>query len=103
MNYYQKRDDYVNYANAASAYLEKYNKKEVNQLYDISEIFYKYVKDKTMLGKAEGWAKQMCEIAPNEPVKMDMYARLLYVNEKKQDALKLEKQALEIVNSEPGM
>jgi thiol-disulfide isomerase/thioredoxin len=101
MSYYRKKNDYANYAITAVAYLDKYNKKDPRQLNDIAYTFYQKVKEKDMLAKAEVWGKQLCEIKPNEPGLMDTYACLLFVNGKKQDAVKLEKQALDIINVNP--
>lgn len=101
MNYYKQVEDYENYAKAAALFLDKYNKKNPNQLNDIAWTFYEKVKDKAMLAKAEQWAQQLNELAPDEPAFMDTHACLLFATGKKAEAVKLEKQALEIVKAHP--
>ncbi len=100
--YYDKKQDYMDYAKTACAYIEKYKSTDVNILNNCAYGFYQHVSDKTMLGKAEQWARKAAELDPNPQTSMDTYACVLSVNNKKQEAIKVEKQAIEKMKAEPA-
>lgn len=101
MSYYEKKQDYENFAKAAAEYIDKYNNNDANMLNNISYDFYTNIKDKAMLAKAEQWAKKGYELDPHPQYSMDTYACVLSVNGKKQEAIKLEKQAIELIKADP--
>ncbi len=101
MNYYQRKKDYENFAKVAAPYIDKYKSNDEGMLNNIAYEFYMNVKDKTMLAKAEQWAKKCYELNPHPEFSMDSYACLLSVNDKKQEAVKLEKQAIELIKADP--
>lgn len=99
--YYQKKLDFENFAKVVSVYIEKYKYNDANSLNGFSYQFYESVKDKAMLAKSEQWAKKAYELEPHPQYTMDTYACVLSVNGKKQEAIKLEKQAIEIIKADP--
>jgi len=101
LNYYLNKEDFDNYAQTAILFVNKYGKKDMNQVNSIAYEFYEKIKDKAMLAKAEQWAKEGYEIMPKNPPIIDTYACLLYVNGKKKEAIKLETEAIEITKSDP--
>jgi thiol-disulfide isomerase/thioredoxin len=100
MSYFEKKKDYDNYAKVASDYIDKYQSNNEGILNNISYRFYEVVKDKTMLTKAEEWAKKAYELNPHPSFNMDTYACLLFVNGKKDEAIKLERDAIELIKSD---
>ncbi len=101
MNYYQNKKDYLNYAKTAINYIDKYKSKDAMELNNTAYEFYSNIKDKTMLAKAEEWAKKAFELEPQPQITMDTYACVLSVNGKKQEAIKLEKQAIDLIKADP--
>lgn len=101
MSYYHKKRDFENFAKVAASYVDKYKSENSNVLNSVSYDFYLNVKDKAMLAKAEQWAKKCYELDPKPQYSMDTYACLLSVNDKKQEAIKLEKQAIELIKADP--
>jgi len=57
--YYEKKRDYDNYSKTACQYIDKYQSNNTDVLNNISYSFYRSVKDKSMLAKAESWAKKV--------------------------------------------
>ncbi len=102
IGYYLKKQDYINYSKVASLYIEKYQSANSSLLNEIAYEFYTSVQDKTMLAKAEQWSKKSYELDPNPITNGDTYACLLSVNEKKKEAIKLEKYLIEIIKSDPN-
>lgn len=105
MYYYRKNKDFRNYSIVAANFIEKYHfnssDKNVQILNEVAYEFYKNVKDKAMLSKAEQWAKLAYQLQADPPqVCGDTYACLLFANGKKDEAIKLEKKILEIVKSD---
>ena len=98
--YYEKKRDYDNYSKTACQYIDKYQSNNTDVLNNISYSFYRSVKDKSMLAKAESWAKKAYEIEPHPEFSMDTYSCLLFINGKKEEAIKLAKQAIEIIKSD---
>lgn len=101
LGYYQKKGDYVNFAKTAVPFIDKYKSNDEGMLNNIAYEFYTNVKDKAMLAKAEQWAKKCYELNPQPEYSMDTYACALSVNGKKSEAVKLEKQAIELIKSDP--
>jgi thiol-disulfide isomerase/thioredoxin len=102
MTLYLHKSDYLNFANTAVTYIDKYKNKDADEMESVAYNFYLYVKDKTMLAKAETWAKKGYELDPSLQYSMDTYACMLSVNGQKQDAIKLENQAIELFKTNPA-
>lgn len=99
--YFHKKMDFTNFANVVSEFVEKYKSNDAERLNNFAYLFFKNVKDKNMLAKAEIWAKKAYELDPNPSLSMDTYASLLYANGKKDEAIALEKKVIEIIKSDP--
>ena len=100
MNFYYKKKDFANYAKTAVPYIDKYQINNSGALNAVAYEFYTNVTDKAMLAKGLAWAKKSYELDPNPQYSMDTYACLLYVNGKKEDAIKLEKEAVALIKAD---
>ncbi|TAL58582.1 MAG: DUF255 domain-containing protein [Bacteroidetes bacterium] len=91
---YKSKKEWSNYARAASAYIENYKKEDFNTLNNIAWDFYENIEDKTLLVKAEGWAKRAVELK-SDYYNLDTYASLLFKLGKKTDAKATAEKAIE--------
>lgn len=98
---YEKTNKLDLYGKTAISYVEKYALNDANELNDISYNVYTLLDDKLVLIKAEEWAKIATNLEKNNPYLMDTYASLLFKNNKKQEALSIEKEAISIIKNNP--
>ena len=70
-------------------------------LNEVCWVFYERIDDKNMLNKALAWSKAGNELEKENPLNMDTYACLLYKVGQKEEAIKVEKRAIEIAKSQP--
>jgi hypothetical protein len=101
IHYYETKHNLGKYAQSVVSYIETYQSNNAGVLNDFAYAFYANIKDKAMLSKAEQWAKKGYELNPDPQITMDTYACILSVNGKKEEAVKLEKQAMEQIKSDP--
>lgn len=101
MNLYLYKKDYLNFAKTAANYIENYKNEDAAELEKVAYNFYLHVTDKDMLAKAEKWAAKCYQLKPSPELFMDTYACLLFVNGKKQDAIQLQKRAIELIKADP--
>jgi thioredoxin-related protein len=95
LKYYQNRKNWKEYASAAVKGADKYMIDNAMALNSLAWNFYENIDDKSMLEKAEGWAKRSLEIQPMY-ANADTYASVLYKLGKKEEAKKAAKNAIEI-------
>jgi thiol-disulfide isomerase/thioredoxin len=95
MNLYEREQDWANYAKAACEYIPKYAEKNVYELNRAAWSFYEHIDDKTILAKAEAWAKQAAEIDDSYAIN-DTYAAVLYKTGKKEEAKATAQKAIDL-------
>lgn len=100
MNFYYNKKDYLNYAKNAIPYIDKYQNTNTEALNGAAYVFYENITDKTMLAKGLEWAKKCYELEPHPQFSMDTYACLLSVNGKKQEAIKMETDAIKLIKAD---
>jgi len=83
------------YADNAVVYIDKYKMDDPNTLNEVAWNFYEKITDKTLLEKAAGWAKQSVTLKPGA-FNYDTYACLMFKLGNKEEAIKLEEQALKL-------
>ena len=98
--YYQSKGDWVNYAKTAVPFIDTYCLKEAGAINNVCYTFYENVTDKAMIAKALEWSKIMMGIVGDSPMEMDTYACLLYKSGKKQEAVKTEEKAVQLIKTD---
>ncbi len=99
MSFYEKNKDYENYAKAAIPYIEKYSDNE--QMSRSVRVFYLGLKDTLMLAKADEWIKKCCDLSPDPGGWLYAFASYLSQHGKKQEAVKFQRQAIELIKADP--
>jgi len=99
MSLHRSYGDWVQYAQTAVTYIDKYKKEDSNALNSIAWSFYENVEDKGMLAKAEGWAKHSVDLQPGY-ANYDTYAAILYKLGKKAEARVTAEKAIELAKKE---
>ena len=99
INLYAKTKDWSNYAKTAVKYIDKYAKENYSLLNSVAWNFYENISDKTLLAKAEGWAKHSVELQPGY-FNCDTYAAVLYKLGKKQEAQAAAEKAIELAQKD---
>ncbi len=92
---FQRKKDWVNYANLVSAYIQKYDAGNANELNSYAWTFYENITDKVMLAKAASWAKKATELDDNYPYN-DTFAAILYKLGNYSEAKKAAQKAIEL-------
>jgi hypothetical protein len=95
MNLAAKNNKWKEYAENAVLYIDKYKLNDANTLNEVAWKFYEKIEDKALLEKAVGWSKQSVTLTPNAAF-YDTYACLTFKLGKKEEAIKLEEQALKL-------
>ncbi len=101
LSYYNHEKDWINYAKTAVPLIDTYFFADAKMLNDVCWVFYEKIDDKNMLNKALAWSKTGNELERENPFNMDTYACLLYKVGQKEEAIKVEKRAIEIAKSQP--
>lgn len=96
---YQKARDWKNFANTAGTFVSKYAKDDSYLLNKLSWTIYENVDDKSILQKAEAWAKHASELSNSYAI-YDTYACVLYKLGKRAEAKQTALQAIEIAKKE---
>jgi hypothetical protein len=86
LHYYEKTEDWDDYAITADAYIEKYARKKMYELANDANVFYEHVDDKKMLEKAEIWAQTAVQLSSNNANFNEVYGSVLYKLGKKAEA-----------------
>jgi hypothetical protein len=95
MSLQESKKDWVHYAAAAEAYINKFGKDNSGLLNNVSWSFYENVEDKALLAKAEGWSKRSIELQADY-YNYDTYAAVLFKLGKKAEAQKAAESAIEL-------
>jgi thioredoxin-related protein len=99
MSYYAGKEDWVEYSKSSEQFIEKYAMNDANKLNLTAWKFYEHVSDPAMLEKAARWAKKSTEL-DDKYYNNDTYAALLFKLNKREEALKIAKKAIELGKKE---
>jgi thiol-disulfide isomerase/thioredoxin len=90
------KSDWEGYKKLSLPYIEKYGMTDVKRLNDAAEVYYtRYSSDKEAMANAEKWARRSVELA-DQYKGNHILAGILYLNGKKEEALKVAQHAVEI-------
>jgi thioredoxin-related protein len=95
IEYYKFLKQWDEYSKITAEYADKYANDDWQMLNSFAWDFYENVNDKTMLKKAETWAKRSMKLNKNY-FNTDTYASVLYKLGKYDKALKYAKEAIEL-------
>lgn len=95
MNKAVVKGDWKEYGDIASIYIEKYKMNDPYTLNEVAWKFYEKVSNKALLEKAVLWSKQSVYLNPSSAY-YDTYACLTFKLGKKEEAIRLEEQALKL-------
>ena len=98
MGYYAQREDWDNFAKAATSFYEKYPAQSWDELNEIAWIFYEVADGKKNLQTAVKWAKQSVKMEENY-FNTDTLAALHYKLGKKGKALKYANKAIKLAQA----
>lgn len=98
MGYYAQREDWDNFAKAATSFYEKYPAQSWDELNEIAWIFYEVTEAKKNLQTAVKWAKQSVKMEENY-FNTDTLAALHYKLGKKGKALKYANKAIKLAQA----
>lgn len=99
MNYYSAAGEWIEFSKAAEKFIEKYAMNDAGKLNSVAWKFYEQVSDPAMLEKAARWAKKSTEL-DDRYYNNDTYASLLFKLNKRDEALKIAKKAIELGKKE---
>ena len=99
---HQKNKNGALYGKTAILYFDKYATTDANEINGVAYTVYELSNDKIAIAKAEEWAKTAVQLSKADPMIMDTYACLLSKNNKKQQALEVEKDAISIMKTNPA-
>lgn len=99
MDFYGRKKDWSQYAEAAKIYLNGNGKADVNRLNAAAWNFYENVNDKKLLTEAEVWVKNASAIENSYAIN-DTYAAVLYKLGKKNEAKTAAEKAIELAKKE---
>lgn len=91
--YYERKQDLPKYHAANTRLFDTYFINDANRLNSIAWKYYETIDDKTMLQKAEEWARKSVSIAPGY-ANLDTHAALLYKLGEKEKALQIAEKAI---------
>ena len=98
LDYYQKKQDWVNYGVTLQSYMKSYGSKMTgNQLNEVAWKVFDNCKDVSLLTNALEWSKRSFE-GNNNPMFMDTYANLLYKLGQTEEAITWETKAIDMVS-----
>ncbi len=99
MDYYGETGNPDKFLDASKAYASKAAKSDAKQLKEISQICQKYYKDnKNVMGFSEKCAKKALDLKQEQEFFIN-YARILYINGKKDQAVTIVRKGLEVSKS----
>jgi len=96
--YYQKRQNWVAYANSAIDHFARFPTEDADELVEATLLFLHHVDDKSMLKQATKWAERAAELSPTWNT-YDTLARLYAVTGKKRQAIKMTHLAIELARN----
>ncbi len=98
VNYYQIKADWINYAPAVRQYMKQYSENTApDQLNQYAWTVFENVKDASVLADALEWSKRSFAAKEN-PMFIDTYANILYKLGKKEEAIRWEQKAIDLVS-----
>jgi len=95
----KQNEDYKAYGMVALKGTKEHCWDDARQLNDIAWTVYEKVEDPAVLKAAVMWAKRAIELAPSHYI-YDTYAHLLAVNGQKEQAIKIEEEAIDLARKE---
>ncbi len=95
MNLAAGNNNWEDYAATAIIYIDKYKLNDANTLNEVAWNFFEKITNKDLLEKAANWAKQSVKLSPRS-ANYDTYANLMFKLGNKEEAIKLEEQALKL-------
>ncbi len=99
LSLHQKNKNGALYGKTAINYFDKYASTNANEINEVAYNVYELSNDKMALAKAEDWAKTAVQLSKSDPMIMDTYACLLSKNNKKQQAIEVEKDAINLIKN----
>ena len=98
MEMYKSQKDWNGYGKTAIEYIDKFGKEDAGLLNNTAWSFYENISDKTLLAKAEEWAKHAAELHPDY-ASMDTYTAVLFKLGKKSEAQGAAEKAIELAKA----
>jgi thioredoxin-related protein len=95
---YQSKKNWKAYGDLVSENTEKYFSTNADRLNSIAWTVFENINDKSVLEKAESWAKKSVELEEGY-ANTDTYANLLFKNGKKEEALKAANQSIDLAKA----